>query len=600
MSSGPLRPMETSKPASPVTRFPASAPASDRPSRCPRGPVGMSAPRGRSRGVTVALIAILVPALLVGCRPGIAASADATGFDVVEASIPDLQRAMEEGTLTSRRLVELYLQRIAVYEDRLNAVLAVNPHALAEAERLDRERAEGRVRGPLHGIPIALKDNIHTLDMPTTGGALAFEGYVPPYEATLTTHLREAGAIILAKTVLTEWANFIAVGMPANYSALGGYGRNPYDPRRDPREGQDGRPVLGTGGSSSGIGTAASFWAANVGTETSGSILSPANANMLVGIKPTVGRVSGWGVIPITADQDIAGPLARTVADAAILLGAMEGPPAPGDPPPVCERPAGGDYTAFLRADALRGARIGIPRALYYDSVRAPGTGEWRGGLSPARAAVMAEAIEILRRQGATIVDPADIPSVLDPDPAENLLTAGGSSVLRYGMKRDFNAWLATLGPSAPVKTLTELREWNVRHERAGAIRYGQANLDGSDALDLEAARTEYEADRARDLRLNGERGIDEVMARLELDALLFPGSGGAGLSARPGYPTVIVPFALVEEEGDDSFPEDFVRAPAPFGVSFAGGACAEPRLIALAYAFEQATKRRVPPPGLP
>lgn len=258
------------------------------------------------RRLVVTLLTAPFVALLAACTSSEARSG---GFDVVEATIPDMQLAMEEGRVTSRQLVEAYLQRIALYEERLNAVIAVNPNALAEADRLDQERAEGRVRGPLHAIPVALKDNIHTTDMPTTGGALAFEGYYPPYDATFTANLREAGAIILAKTVMTELANFIASGMPGNYSAVGGYGLNPYDPRRDPREGRnDGRPVMGTGGSSSGIGTTASFWAANVGTETSGSILSPSNANMLAAIKPTVGRISRWGVIPITGDQDTAGP----------------------------------------------------------------------------------------------------------------------------------------------------------------------------------------------------------------------------------------------------------------------------------------------------
>src|SRR3972149_11930220 len=230
-------------------------------------------------------------------------------FSVVEATIPEMQAAMKEGRVTSRELVLSHLARIALYEDRLNAVVAINARALEEAEERDRERAEGRVRGPLHGIPIALKDNIHTTDMPTTGGALAFDGFVPRYEATLTRNLREAGAIVLDKTVMTELANWIASGMPANYSGLKGYGMNPYDPRRDPREATfDGRPVLGTGGSSSGIGTTANFWAANVGTETSGSILSPANQNLLAAVKPTGGRGSRYGVIPITAHQDTAGP----------------------------------------------------------------------------------------------------------------------------------------------------------------------------------------------------------------------------------------------------------------------------------------------------
>ena len=552
-------------------------------------------------GLTCASVVALAPVVLTSCGPVIEPAVD---VEVVEVTISAMQRAMEEGRVTARELVEAHLSRIARYEERVNAAIAINPNALEDADQLDRERGEGRVRGPLHGIPIALKDNIHTTDMPTTGGTLVFEGFVPPYEATLTTHLREAGAVILAKTVMTELANFIGRGMPGNYSALGGFGLNPYDPRPDPREGRnDGRPVMGTGGSSSGIGTAASFWVANVGTETSGSILSPSNANMLVGIKPTVGRVSRLGVIPITADQDTAGPMARTVTDAAIMLGVLEGvAPDPNDAATSrCEAPPNGDYTAFLQLDGLQGARIGVPRALYYDPVAVPGSAQPQERLSAPGRKMMAEVIQILSQQGATIVDPADIPSVTDSDAENNLLASGSeSSVLSYGMKRDFNAWLGTLGDSVPVTTLTELREWNVAHESAGTLKYGQARLDGADALDLEEDRSNYEVDRERDLRLNGEHGIDEAMLKWKLDALLFPGSTGAGISARPGYPTVIVPFALVETEPDPPMPAGFVVKPRPFGVSFAGMACSEPRLLQLAYAFEQATMRRVSPPSMP
>ncbi|PYS04436.1 MAG: hypothetical protein DMG12_10120 [Acidobacteria bacterium] len=230
-----------------------------------------------------------------------------SGFTVVEATIPEMQAAMKKGKVTSRELVLQYLTRIAIYEDKLKAVITVNPNALKEAEERDRERKRGKLRGPLHGIPIALKDNIQTTQMPTTGGALAFDGFVPPYEATLTKNLRDAGAIIIAKTGLTELANWVAgapTPMPGNYNAVGGFGMNPYDPRRDPREATfDGRPALGTGGSSSGIGTSANFWAANVGSETSGSVLSPSNQNMLAAINPTVGRISRYGIIPITADD---------------------------------------------------------------------------------------------------------------------------------------------------------------------------------------------------------------------------------------------------------------------------------------------------------
>ena len=548
---------------------------------------------------TLLLTALLAAPLLAACS---GSAADSVTFNVVEATIPEMQKAMEEGRLTSRQLVEAHLIRIAIYEERVNAVIAINPNALADAERLDQERADGHVRGPLHGIPVALKDNVHTMDMPTTGGAKAFEGYFPPYEATITTNLREAGAIIIAKTVMTELANFTAAGMPGNYSAIGGYGLNPYDPRRDPRDGRnDGRPVMGVGGSSSGIGTAMSFWAANVGTETSGSILSPANSNMLAAIKPTVGRISRYGIIPISGDQDTAGPMARTVTDAAIFFGVLESAsPDPNDAATtLCQVPANGDYTPFLNLDGLQSARIGIPRALYYDSIQVPGTNRWQSRMNEESRAVMADAIAILEAQGASVVDPTDIPSVIDTDPATSLVTNGGSSVLDYGMKRDFNAWLTTLGETAPVKTLTELREWNLAHRSMGAIKYEQARLDGADAIDLEADRAQYEADLMQDNVLNATRGIDAAMTEHELDALLFPSSSGAGIAAKPGYPTVIVPFAFVANDGGPEMPAGFDAKPRPFGVSFTGSACSEPRLIELAYAFEQASMRRITPPGM-
>jgi amidase len=598
---------------------------------------------------------LFAAALVLPAQTKAPAKAVPPSFTIVEASIQEMRAAMDDRRITSRELVQQSLVRIATHEERLNAVIAVNPRALEEAEALDRERAQGRLRGPLHGIPVALKDNIHTANMPTTGGALAFDGFVPPYEATLTKNLRDAGAVIIAKTVLTELANWVATRMPGNYSALGGYGMNPYDPRRDPREGSaDGRPVMGTGGSSSGIGTAASFWAANVGTETSGSILSPSSANMLVGIKPTVGRISRYGVIPITADQDTPGPMARSVADAAIMLGALESPaPDPNDAATrTCSPPPGRDYTKFLNPAGLKGARIGIPRAYYYDRTTPPGAAQPRGGLGSAQAKLMAEAIDTLRQQGAVIVDPADIPSVVATDAAGNLLlwsTCGGlengkgrdadcSVVFKYGMKRDFNAWLASLGAAAPVRTLTELRLWNVAHQRMGAIKYGQALLDISDEMDVRADRARYEADRAKDVRLSATEGIDAVMKANRLDALLFPSSSSASIAAKPGYPTIIVPFGFIEPgggaavagggrgageggpaggraagagtsapagsaagaagggRGESGFPAGFTPRPSPYAVSFTGMACSEPRLIEIAFAFEQATRRRVPP----
>ncbi|HXG89519.1 MAG TPA: amidase family protein [Vicinamibacterales bacterium] len=534
--------------------------------------------------------------------------------------IADMRKAMDEGRITSRQLVEQYLTRIALYEDRLNATLHVNAKALDEADQRDRERASGKIRGPLHGIPIALKDNIHTTDMPTTGGAVAFEGLLPPYDATITRNLRDAGAVIIAKTNMTELANWVAGGptpMPGNYNGLGGYGLNPYDPRRDPREQTgDGRPVLNTGGSSSGVGTAANFWAANVGTETSGSILSPANQNMLVAIKPTVGRISRYGVMPITADQDTAGPMAKFVADAALLMGALEGgAPDPNDPATSrCTPPANRDYAPHLKLDGLKGARIGIPRAFFYAPTTPPGATEPRGGLNPEQIKVMNAAIDVLKQQGAVIVDPADIPSVVSPDAKTNFVTwntcsgvdnARGkdtdcSIVFKYGMKRDFNAWLASLGAAAPVKTLADLRAYNTAHASRGAVKYGQSQLDISDEMDLARDKARYEQDRARDIALSGPQGIDAVIKAHNLDAILFGGASGAAIAAKPGYPTVIVPFGTVANAPTPAFPAGFDARPAPFGVSFAGLPCSEPRLIELAYSFEQATRRRVPPPSAP
>jgi amidase len=537
----------------------------------------------------------------------------AGGFSVVEASLAELQAALRDGRVTSRQLVSQYLARIALYENRVNATLAVNPRALELADELDRERAAGRLRGPLHGIPVALKDNIHSTDMPTTAGTLRFEGFVPPYEATLTRNLREAGAIVLAKTVMTEMANWMVIGMPNNYSSLGGFAFNPYDPRRDPRPGlDDGRPVLATGSSSSGSGTALSLWAANVGTETTVSIIGPASAAMLAAIKPTVGRISRHGIVPVTLDQDTAGPMTRSVADAAVMLGVLEGAaPDPADPATTrCTAPPDHDYTRFLKADALQGARIGVPRAWFVDAVVLPGDAKPSGGIPEDQKRMLDEAVALLRARGATVVA-ADPPSVLAKDPDRNALKKGSCSqssgrkgadadcsvVLKYGFKRDFAAWLASLGAAAPVRSLTELREWNLAHAAAGTLKYGQTSMDISDEQDpdLPADRARYEADRARELRLVGAEGVDAVMKRQRLDALLFVGSRGSAFLAKPGYPSVVVPFGMVAN--GEGFPPGFTPNPAPLGVAFGGLACSEPRLIALAHAFEQASRRRQAPP---
>jgi amidase len=543
------------------------------------------------------------------------------GFDVVESNIVQMQTAMQRGQVTSKELVLQSLARIAFYRDLLNPVISLNRDAIAEAEQRDIERTRGVYRGPLHGIPIAIKDNINTTFMPTSGGALALKGYVPPYDATLVTNLRNAGAVIIAKTVLTELANWVTNGMPGNYSAVGGYGMNPYDPRPDPRAGNDafnlpfadGRPAMSVAGSSSGIGTAASLWAANVGTETSGSVLSPSNQLMLAGIKPTVGRISRWGIIPIVADQDTAGPMARTVTDVAFMLGAMEGADSHDAATTRCTPPIGRDYGQFLRAAGLRGARIGIPRANYYDPITLPGRTAPSGGLTAPQLAMMTDVIAVLKREGAVIVDPANIPSVVDQDTTNNLLlfgtctgtraadTVGSCSVvLKYGFKRDFNAYLATLGASAPVKTLAELRQFNTANASRGAIKYRQDLLDVSDETDLSADALRYQLDRAKDIHLAAAHGIDEVMNANNLDALLFPGSSSANIAARAGYPTVIVPYGFVPNAPTPAFPAGFNARDQPFGVGFTGSACSEPRLIELAYAFEQATKKRVAPTSTP
>ncbi len=456
--------------------------------------------------------------------------------------------------------------------------------------------------------------------MPTTGGALAFAGFIPPYEATLTKNLKASGAIILAKTGLTELANWVAgnpTAMPGNYNAVGGFAFNPYDPRPDPRPDSDGRPVLQTGGSSSGVGTAANFWAGNVGSDTGGSIISPSNANMLVGIRPTIGRISRYGVIPITAEHDTAGPMTKTVADAAIMLGAMEGAsPDPNDAATrTCTPPPNRDYTRFLNANGLKGVRIGVPRAFYIDRVTLPGETSPRGGLTAEQAKLMTDAIAVLKQHGATIVDPAEIPSFVAKDANDSFplwdYCSGAEHAkgtdqqcsinFKYGMKRDYNAWLKTLGPAAPVKTLKEHREWNLAHARAGAIKYGQSRFDISDEIDLVADKARVDADDAKDRRLSRDQGIDGVLKQYKLDAFITPGGAGAGIAARAGYPIIAVPFGMVPNAPQNQpYPAGFDAKPAPFGVGFVGAQCSEPKLIEIAYAFEQATRKRVPPALFP
>ena len=519
-------------------------------------------------------------------------------LQLVEATVLQLQFALHFRLITSEQLVQMYLDRIAAYDDAgptLNSFLHVNAQALAEARARDRDRRRGRAHGLLFGIPVLLKDNIDTKDMPTTAGSVALEGAVPPNDAFIARKLRDAGAIILGKATLTEFANFIAIGMPSGYSSLGGYGFNPYDPR--PLPGGDGRPVLTPGGSSSGSGIAvsANLVTVAVGSETSGSILSPGTSNGVVGIKPTLGLVSRDGILPITADQDTAGPLARTVADAAILLGAIAGHD-PSDPATAaclvrgnCHR----DYTRFLRRNALRRARIAVPRVPYWN------------GLTDAQRQILLDAIAVLRREGAEVVDPYEIPNqaaisafgicVSFPPPANC------SSVLMFGQKRDLNAYLATR-PEAPVQTLSEIIAFNNAHADV-ALKYGQAIFLAADQLDTSpgsADTARYQADRAQDLALT-RTGLNAVFDgpdgirgnRDDFDAILFPQNRGAAAPAKAGFPSIVVP-------GGFTPPVDPVVNPAPFGVTFTGRAFSEPTLLGIAFDFEQATRHREPPASAP
>src|SRR5215831_8236241 len=547
-------------------------------------------------------------ALPIRANPGGVGSAR---FQLVEATIPDMLKAIQTGLLTSEQLVSMYMARIDAYNfngPALNAFLTVSDHAVKDARALDAARPPGIERAPLYGIPILLKDNVDTFDMPTTAGSVALKGSIPYDDAFITKKLRGAGAIIIGKATMTEFANFLTNGMPGGYSSLGGFGFNPYDPRPAPNS--DGRPVLSPSGSSSGpgIAAAANLTAAAIGTETSGSILGPGGANGIVGIKPTVGLVSRDGIIPITADQDTAGPLARTVRDAAIVLGVIAGfdpkDPATG----ACLMPGKcfSDYTQFLNPNALKGARIAVPYFSYWTDTS--GT----VNLSPSQQQVINDAIAVLRAQGAFVQEHADIPT----QPSLNAF--GGcslhgqqncSTVLLYGFKRDLNAYLASLGPGAPVHTLADVIAYNHAHAPE-SIKYGQVLAIESDLFDIapgSADTLRYQNDRAMDLALsrggldaifNGPDGIPGTAD--DFDAILFAANRGANIAARAGYPSIVVPAGFVENAPTPPFPDGFNAQPAPYGATFSGRAFSEPRLIELAYAFEQATKHRRPPLSVP
>ncbi|AWX55993.1 amidase [Brevibacillus brevis] len=473
-----------------------------------------------------------------------------------ETSILEWQTAMTAGTTTSRELTLSFLQRIATYNKqgiRINAICELNPDALAIAESLDRERAVSGSRGSLHGIPVLIKDNIATSDkMHTTAGALALADSFASADAFVVTKLREAGAVILGKTNLTEWANFISNDMPDGYSSRGGQVLNPYGPG-----------VLDVGGSSSGsaAGIAAGFAVVAVGTETSGSILHPAEQNSLVGIKPTVGLISRSGIIPISHSQDTAGPMARTVTDAAILLGALTGIDEKDPVTGKSEGLAHTDYLPFLDADGLRGARIGVVRSRFLAECE------------NEEIALYEAAIEKLKEAGATVVDAVTIPT-------EN--AEWDRHVLVHEFKVGVNAYLKTLPASYPIRSLQDVIAFNRAHEEQ-ALLYGQELLEESELTSGTLTEPEYLANRLFDLEMSQKQGLDAVMKEHELDALLYPGSTGYAIPAKAGYPSITVPAG-------------YTSAGKPFGLMLTGLAFQEPTLLRLAYAYEQATRLRVAP----
>jgi len=583
----------------------------------------------RACTVALALVVVGVVGAPVIANPGGAGSAR---FELVETNIATIQKAVQTGLVSTEQLVQMYMKRVAAYDQggpHLNSYLHVNTQAVSAARAADSARHHGIARIPLDGVPILLKDNIDTFDMPTTAGSNALHGSVPPDDAFIAQKLRVAGAIIMGKASLTEYANFLTNGMPAGYDSelrfvlgggpLVGYGFNPFDPRTDPRSAldalgrplNDGRPVMSPGGSSSGPGIAVSANLATVaiGTETSGSILSPGTQNLLVGIKPTVGLVSRDGIIPITADQDTAGPLARTVEDAARVLGVIAGYD-PADPATnACLTPGNcfSDYTQFLDKHALRGARIAVPHFSYWTN--AAGT----VNLTPSQIAVMNNAIAVLRSEGAVVEDPFDIPDQAalnafpgcGPPPGPPFTGAPCSTVLLYGFKRDLNAYLASLGAPAPVHNLAEVVAYNAAHPIT--LKYAQDLAISSNLMDTSPGSGDtirYQADRAKDLLLSRTNGLDVVYR--DFDAILFPANRGANIAARAGYPSIVVPGGFVTNDPSltvppgPAYPAGFVPQLQPYGVTFSGPAFSEPRLIGYAYAFEQATHHRVPPASTP
>jgi amidase len=515
------------------------------------------------------------------------------------ATIAELQAALAGRQTTAAALVRAYVARMEAYDaagPSLNAVREVNPDGLTDAAACDG-LAPSRSR-PLAGIPILLKDNIATGDgQHTTAGSLALAGARGVRDATLVTRLRAAGAIILGKANLTEFANIMAIGMPAGYSSLGGQVRNPYAPALDDK----GVPLVSPGGSSSGsaVAVAAGLCAAAIGTETSGSLLNPASQNGLVTVKPTVGLISRAGILPIAHSQDTAGPLTRSVRDAAILLDVLATPD-PADPATSLQRRPE-DYTACLDAGGLRGMRIGVP-----GDAADPANDVYFGRLGPRAAAVMGEVVATLEAQSATIVranvptagwigGPGTTMAVLNRNPESQTRYQTGpcSIVFVYELKADLNTYLRDWLTETPVRTLADIIAFNQAHAER-ALRFGQDILLAAEATRGDLSEAEYRSARAMDLRSGRELGLDAYMDRHRLDAVLFPGSRGADIAARAGYPSVQVPAGFVAGAGSRATPD------YPFGATFTGRAWSEAILLRTAYAYEQASRARRPPPDLP
>jgi amidase len=536
----------------------------------PRDPVRRTFLRTTVLGGAVAAATSVDPVFTRGRGRSASHLDELPSFEFDETTISDLQDAMKSGKVTARSIAEKYLARINEIDKQgpaINSIIELNPDALATADALDRERTSKGLRGPLHGIPVLIKDNIDTADkMMTTAGSLALVGSKPPKDAAVAQKLREAGAVILGKTNLSEWANIRSEHSTSGWSGRGGQTRNAYALDRNPC------------GSSSGSGaaTSANLCTAAVGTETNGSIICPSSSNGLVGIKPTVGLVSRTGIIPISHSQDTAGPMCRTVRDAAIILGALTGRDPEDAATAESRERSYTDYTQFLKEDGLRGARVGVVRKTF--------------GFNDAVDKIMEEALDAMKKQGAILVDPAPIESAGKYGDSE-------FTVLLYELKADLNAYLARLGPNAPVRTLKDIIDFNEHNREKEMPYFGQDTfLKAEEKGPL--STQEYLDALAKNHQLSRKEGIDATMDKNNLDALIGPsggpawitdhingdsfGGGSSGAAAIAGYPNITVPAGFVHG--------------LPVGISFFGRAWSEPVLIRIAYAFEQATKVRKPP----